>query len=93
MSDFSDIVAGGALLAVVASAVFYLLRHQAKNRRGIPKHQIPTTLAAGLSLIAFVWFIAWAATDGWVPYGLHAFAASATLAISSLAIGRRRITR
>jgi len=93
LNDFSDIVAGGALLSVVASAVFYLLRHQAKDRCAIPNHQIPATLAAGLSLVAFVWFIGWAATDGWVPYGLQAFAASATLAISSLALGRTKTTR
>jgi hypothetical protein len=90
LNDLSDIVAGGALLTIVASSVGYLLRHQLKHRRSIPRRQIPATAAAALSLVAFVWFIAWTATDGLVPFGLQAFGVAAALAFLALVIGRRK---
>lgn len=82
----SDLIAGLFGLAIVAGAVSILLRRQYHERRSLPLHQIPSTLAGAASLVSFVWFFAWAASDGYVPHGLLGFAAAAAFAALALLI-------
>jgi hypothetical protein len=89
MYDDPGLFLDALLVAALGSFLAYLLVTEWRRAWRIRRIDSATALA-GISILAFLWFLAWMITDGLIPYGLWALCSAGALLTSIPLVARVR---